>query len=555
MQAAFGAVLALLLAAAAYAADATAYLWPVHGVPPKITGVMCEKREDHPHAGVDISLFGRVGVVPIVSVADGALLRLRTSHVGYGNALYVRMAGGKVAVYAHLDHFSPRFEKLAAEIRARTGLQRIDYYAEDWEEPIPIRRGETIAFGGRSGTTTPHLHFELRQDDKVNLNPLTNGFPVKDTVAPTIAAVLFVPIDPDATVDGRAAAKTLRFGRSAAATVRVKGRVGLAVDASDKHAPAGPVLTPYRLEAIVDGRPFFATTYERFSWTDKRLSLVQFDLEPRTRRRFLRLYNPYPVEIPFFSGADAGTFDRLAPGLHKVEVVAADAAGLSRRVAFTIVVDKTAAPEKRPWPRGAGDAALFNSQTVEIAQGRFALEGGENSFFEPLRLSIRPAEPIAGAVGECYAVADPGSPVRQPFGVRFRYAADEPAPGKLAVMRVGPSGAQFLGAAIDGASRSVRGESLEFGVFCLVRDEQPPTVENWRRLPDGRVSFTVADDLTGVDADAVQVWQGDERRVVDFEPHTGQATAVLDRGGGEAVVVARDRAGNVGRWRAPVEAP
>ncbi len=54
------------------------YVWPVKGIDVNVTSVLNDNRSGHPHGGIDILLFGKVGVVPIVSVADGVLMRIRT---------------------------------------------------------------------------------------------------------------------------------------------------------------------------------------------------------------------------------------------------------------------------------------------------------------------------------------------------------------------------------------------------------------------------------------------------------------------------------------------
>jgi hypothetical protein len=151
--------------------------------------------------------------------------------------------------------------------------------------------------------------------------------------------------------------------------------------------------------------------------------------------------------------------------------------------------------------------------------------------------------------------------VRQPFAVRFRYDPDEPVPGRLAILHDDGRAVRVIGGKIDGASRTVRVESVDFGTFCLARLETPPAITQVRRLRDGRVAFRAqgpcGHDTASCpqDFDEVQVWQGDERAIVDFNARSGEGTAeflghdtALAPPNSDLAIIVRDRAGNVARW-------
>ncbi|WP_309642927.1 M23 family metallopeptidase [Phenylobacterium sp.] len=97
------------------------------------------------HEGVDIA--APVGV-PVVSVADGVITQTGNSP-SYGRFVEVKHAEGLVSFYAHLGRIDPR---------AKPG--------------VAVLGGRTIGKIGSSGTSTgPHVHFEIRQDDRP-LNPV-----------------------------------------------------------------------------------------------------------------------------------------------------------------------------------------------------------------------------------------------------------------------------------------------------------------------------------------------------------------------------------------------
>ena len=43
-----------------------------------------------------------------------------------------------------------------------------------------MSRGDTIGYSGRTGTSAPHLHFEIRNEQEHPMDPFSQGFAVAD---------------------------------------------------------------------------------------------------------------------------------------------------------------------------------------------------------------------------------------------------------------------------------------------------------------------------------------------------------------------------------------
>src|SRR5690349_11534519 len=102
-------LLGLLVATSASAAE---YIWPLqqnNG----ISATFGESREDHFHAGIDLSTNGETGL-PVLAVADGVIYRMKIQKRAYGKALYIRHSNGMISLYAHLEGYS-----------AELGLQKL----------------------------------------------------------------------------------------------------------------------------------------------------------------------------------------------------------------------------------------------------------------------------------------------------------------------------------------------------------------------------------------------------------------------------------------------
>ncbi|MCB1152265.1 M23 family metallopeptidase [bacterium] len=537
-------------------APAHDYLWPVKAKP-LLTSPFCDRRNDHPHGGLDLSLYGKVGTTPIVSVDDGVLMRIRASRYGYGNAVYVRMADKMVAVYAHLDRFSDRLERVADGIRRTTGEQKLDYYYEPWEEQVPIARGEVIGYGGNTGTGSPHLHFEVRYDDLVNLNPLTNGFPVADHVDPTIHEIMLTPIDNFGRVNGTYDPMRFAANGPPGTPIPVRGRVGVSVRACDRKDGGDRCMTPYRIAVAVDGAPFFETRYEQWSYEDKNILHAQYEsLRERGTRAFYRAYNPYPVEIPFFSQAEGGSFDKLETGMHSVHVTVEDAAGNATTAHFEIDVQPADDKSFRPWPKGTGGQVLFNEQTIAVDDGAFVLDTYEASLFEPVRVDITRVD--GAPEGVCYRVDGPPVLMRQTYAMRFAYTVDDDAASRLAIYERSPAGRlTYAGRTWNPLDRTLQATVDHWGTFCLASDTDKPVIGT-PRVVRRSIVVPLRDDGAGPVDHRSEIFVGKRRLVTTYNAARRELSAPIPSGLGGTRTVrveAMDRVGNFATREAALTLP
>ena len=94
----------------------------------------------HFHTGIDIAAAEGT---PVLAAADGLVVSVQHTTVGYGNYVIVAHGGGYFTLYAHLA----------------------DTQVVDGEHVV---RGQVVGHEGTTGTATgPHLHFELRYNGAV----------------------------------------------------------------------------------------------------------------------------------------------------------------------------------------------------------------------------------------------------------------------------------------------------------------------------------------------------------------------------------------------------
>lgn len=166
--------------------NALDFMFPLDRTP-VVTGNYAELRPNHFHAGLDFST-DPVANLPVKSVADGYVSRIKISSGGYGRVLYVTHANGYVTVYAHQKKYAAKINAYARQKQTEQQKNEIELFPAPDE--LPVKKGEVIGYTGNTGSSTgPHLHFEIREEkSEIPLNPLLY-YELKDDVKPAITHV------------------------------------------------------------------------------------------------------------------------------------------------------------------------------------------------------------------------------------------------------------------------------------------------------------------------------------------------------------------------------
>lgn len=149
-----------------------------------VTGNYGEIRPNHFHAGLDFSTDPILNL-PIKSVGDGYVSRIKISSVGYGRVLYITHPNGYVSVYAHQKKYAPKIDAYIKQKQIEQKKNEIEILPSPNE--LIIKKGEVIGYTGNSGSSTgPHLHFEIREEkSEIPVNPLL-VYDIKDDVKPEL---------------------------------------------------------------------------------------------------------------------------------------------------------------------------------------------------------------------------------------------------------------------------------------------------------------------------------------------------------------------------------
>jgi len=242
------------------------YLWPTNAST-YMSSSFCEFRNGHYHSAIDIKTWLREGY-NCFAIDDGEIMRIRVSPFGYGKVLYLRLKDGNTAVYAHLQGFPLNIEKQIRRKQLENKRYSIDWSPKD----LKVKKGDIIAYTGRTGTGLPHLHFEIRNTKGHPVNPLAYYDQIKDTIRPSLEQLAVIPLDPGTTVNNSytpqifdllpvSSGKYQIKGR-----IRIHGRAGLALRGVDRANDISNKYGFYRTRLEIDRRPVFQITYDELDF-------------------------------------------------------------------------------------------------------------------------------------------------------------------------------------------------------------------------------------------------------------------------------------------------
>ena len=243
-------------------------------IPIILSGTFGELRPNHFHAGIDIKTKGTEGF-KVYSIGDGYVSRIQITHGGYGKALYIKHDNGQSSVYAHLQKFSPKIEKIVKEIQYSKESYTFRTYPS--KDEIRISEKELIGFSGNTGRSFgPHLHYELRDELDRPINPMAfKNYSVKDTIPPVVLG-LYYKLIPENSISGSNSSfnelklKKISNNLFISDTLKTSGPVGFGINSFDRMNNTWNKMGLSNIKTCIDGNEIFNMDLNSFSYDEWR---------------------------------------------------------------------------------------------------------------------------------------------------------------------------------------------------------------------------------------------------------------------------------------------
>ncbi len=473
----------------------------------QLTGTFGELRGNHFHLGLDIR--GGIGV-PIYSIGDGYVYRIRVESGGYGQAIYVRHPNGYTSIYAHLDQFA---DKIAAFVQTRQYAEESFFQDITFgPEQFPVSRGEQIAYMGTRGYSFgPHLHLEIhRTASDVPVNPLAFGFRVADSKPPELRQLRVYRVQGRGDTEME---KTLTLRAAGAGrytlpvdTLRTEAAtIGLAIKAFDRMDKLSNLNGIHALRMEVDDSLHFAFRFDAIPYRETRFLNAHLDYADQQRsdswfHRCFRLPGNYGSFYDY--RANRGVLRLRQNQPRKVRIIVTDFARNTSEITFMVV---RAGGDDQPVITHQYNYLLPFDERSIIDNGHFRLEAADTTFYQDLYLDYdRVTDSSNGIYSDVHHLGPGLVPFHRPVTIAIRPTTLPPQlRDKAYIARCeGARTLDFAGGTWQPDGRlTTRIRSM--GDYCIMVDTIPPTIdpfdfsENMRGKSQMR--FRAKDNLTTID--------------------------------------------------------
>ena len=449
-------------------------------LPIYLSGSFAELRPNHFHSGIDIKTKGKTGY-KIFSLEDGYIQRIQITLGGNGKAIYIKHDNGQSSVYAHLENFSPRFQKIVKEIQYSEKKFEIRLFPK--KNQYRIKKKELIGFSGNSGRSTgPHLHYEIRDKNDYPINPLKfKKERLKDTIPPIVKSLFYKQLfrnDEGLYENPKLGFKKLELKKVnekyISDTLKVSGIIGFGVDSFDKMNLTNNVMGINEIETFINNNKTFNMDFNRFSFNEWRHinTFIDYAAFKKNKLKIQKLFTTFynPLEMYDRSLGD-GSFDLLkvksmsAKTTHTFKILLYDFNKNITEILIPIIISKNI--NETP-PIETNDNFLIVERDIEknIEGKRFNVIFKKNSFYQTSLLDLIERK-------ESIKINSDTIPLLKPFDIEYKLVDNEI--NQLYISQFNNDKFDFIGNRIENGF--LKASSKTLGSFFIKRDKLPPVIE------------------------------------------------------------------------------
>ena len=307
-------------------------------IPLKLSGNFGELRSSGFHSGIDIKTLGKEGV-EIKSIDDGYISRISISLSGFGKAIYITHPNGFTSVYAHLSRFNKKIEKLINAYQYQKKSFVINKFFK--KDEFIISKDDVIGFSGNTGSSFgPHLHFEIRKSlENLPINPLRFGYPIDDTIPPTIRGLFLYKIGHKFKKRKRINIKRISSNTFQSEPIKSNGSFGFGVISDDRQNKSYNINGTYNYKLIKNGSTEFEIEFDNFSFDEKayQMKLMDYGYYMDKKSRLIKIFNESGLKTNFIKSKNSGVIDVAENDSIKIKIILSDYSNNKTQVNINLI--------------------------------------------------------------------------------------------------------------------------------------------------------------------------------------------------------------------------
>lgn len=310
-------------------------------IPLKLSGNFGELRSSGFHSGIDIKTLGKEGV-EIKSIDDGYISRISISLSGFGKAIYITHPNGFTSVYAHLSKFDESIEKYIRAYQYQKKSFVINKFFKKNE--FIISKDDIIGFSGNTGSSFgPHLHFEIRKSlENLPINPLRFGYPIDDTIPPTIRGLFLYKIGEKFNKRKKINIKKISSNKFQSEPIKSSGSFGFGVISDDRQNKSYNINGTYNYKLIKNDSTEFEIEFDNFSFDEKayQMKLMDYGYYVDKKSRLIKIFNNNGLKTNFIKSKNSGIIDVVENDSIKIKIILSDYSNNKTQVNINIIGSK-----------------------------------------------------------------------------------------------------------------------------------------------------------------------------------------------------------------------
>ena len=307
-------------------------------IPLKLSGNFGELRSSGFHSGIDIKTLGKEGV-EIKSIDEGYISRISISLSGFGKAIYITHPNGFTSVYAHLSRFNDNIEKLIQAFQYQKKSFVINRFFK--KDEFIISKDDVIGYSGNTGSSFgPHLHFEIRKSsENLPINPLRFGYPIEDTIPPTIRGLFLYKIGDKFNKRKKINIKRISSNTFQSEPIKSNGRFGFGVISDDRQNKSYNINGTYNYKLIKNGSTEFEIEFDNFSFDEKssQMKLMDYGYYVDEKSRLIKIFSDSRLKTNFIKSKNSGIIDVDENDSIKIKILLSDYSNNKTQVNINLI--------------------------------------------------------------------------------------------------------------------------------------------------------------------------------------------------------------------------
>ena len=468
------------------------------GIPILLSGNFGELRSNHFHTGLDIKTNGRINY-RIYSIDTGFVSRINVSKSGYGKAIYVAHPNGFTSVYAHLDHFPDRIEKILRKRQYELKTETITYYLDSLD--ITVSKGEVIAYSGNTGGSSgPHLHFEIRETKSEHpINPELFNFDIADNKPPIINKLKLYSffssnsLDSYSSKDFLTIKKNQNYHLKYDSIIFLQGLIGFGLKSSDYYDNSSNRCGVYSIYMYVDNQLKYQLKFDEIDFETNRQTNIHKDytayqnLREKIHKMYIHPNNDLQIYKKNIGNGLICFQDTL---IHEVQISVGDIKNNISKLKFYV--------KNKSFINCENDFSYHQKQPTKVysPDSLMLVVMDTNTLYD--NSSIRPIKKQS-----IYAFNNPNFPLKRKFILSVKLSKNEPPNrDKLFIGELTKKG-NIINKNADISKDWISAEVNNFGMYKIFTDSIPPKINhvgnNFHKNKNQELIFKIIELKSGVD--------------------------------------------------------